>query len=94
VTASERQGCVNVGQPKSVFNSISLMKGVRCVQLTPEVKQFFETAGPEVGAAVAARVAQMADAVFPLQRDQDSVPLAVLNGALVSPRGAEVCSAA
>ncbi len=60
------------------------------MQLTPEVKQFFETAGPEVGAAVAARVAQMADAVFPPQPDQDTVTLGVLNGAHVSPRGAEV----
>lgn len=83
-----------MGQPKSVFKRTSLMKSVHCVQLTPEVKQVFETAGPEVRSAVAARVAQMADAVFPLQRDQDTVPLAVLNGALVSPRGAEVCSAA
>lgn len=60
------------------------------MQLTPEVKQFFETAGPGVERSVAARVAQMADAVFPPQPDQDVVPLAVLNGALVSPRGAEV----
>lgn len=66
------------------------VKTLRCAQLAPELQQFFETAGPGVGAAVAERVARMADAVFPPQPDQDSAPLGVLNGALVSPRGAEV----
>lgn len=67
-----------------------IVRRVCWVQLTPEVKQFLETAGPGVERSVAARVAQMADAVFPPQPEQDLVPLAVLNGALVSPRGAEV----
>ncbi len=63
------------------------------MQLTPDLNRFMETAGPDVEASVAARVGGMANAVFPPTPDQEAVTLEVLNGAQVSPRGAEVwCS--
>jgi hypothetical protein len=64
---------------------------VHLQQLTPELKRYFDTAGADVAAAVAARLARMADAVFPpAEPAAPPVRLPLLGrGVGVSARGAE-----
>ena len=66
------------------------------MQLTPDLRRYFDAAGADVAASVAARVVLMADAVFPPGTPDvaPTVRLPVLGRAAapagVSARGAEV----
>ncbi len=67
-------------------------QAVLYAQMSAELKGYMEGAGPDVADTVAARMADLANAVFPMSpMERQPTKLALLGDWGVSLRGAEVC---